>query len=567
MGRYNLLDEQWIAVIRESGGQTERVSLKEVFAHAGDYYDLAGEMKTQDFAILRVLLAVLQTVFSRFDSEGKPYEMMEIDEETFRQIKPVDREDLGEEDPLFDTWVALWKKGAFPRVVQDYLEAWRDHFNLFDEKFPFYQVTKEDMDQIAGGGGEFFGKNLNRTISESNNKSALFTPVTDEAKDKLRYDQLVRWLITFQGYTGTGDKKKVRDTKRTCSKGWLYDLGGIYLKGKNLFETLMLNCILSAEFDEKFDGERLKVQIPSWERSPSENVEIYFDHLMDNRTTLYTNWSRAVAFNLNYREETPFSCFIAKLPEVDHADNFLEAMTCWGYSKTGPGKNCFSPKKHRPEEAIWRNFSALMGVGKKEGERFHRPEILSWYYKICENSCMRALTHFKVTICSVSMRDDGNAASWSPVDEITDEIRMETAVLLDRKQDGWLGQINTLVNNSRDHIDQTLGRFLRQLSIIRGFDSKDNHLVNQGRELLYQEIDQSFRDWLYGIQESDSMNDKALEWYAVLEKAIRENGNQIFRQASLRDLKGISREGKSFNIATAYNSFVQRLYQQFHQNT
>ena len=97
MGRYNLLDEQWIAVIRESGGQTERVSLKEVFAHAGDYYDLAGEMKTQDFAILRVLLAVLQTVFSRFDSEGKPYEMMEIDEETFRQIKPVDREDLGEE--------------------------------------------------------------------------------------------------------------------------------------------------------------------------------------------------------------------------------------------------------------------------------------------------------------------------------------------------------------------------------------------------------------------------------------------------------------------------------------
>ena len=104
MGRYNLLDEKWIAVICQDGGQTELVSLKELFANAQYYYDLAGEMKTQDFAVMRVLLAVLHTVFSRFDAEGEPYDLLEIDEERFRQKEPVNEEDLKEyEDVLFDT--------------------------------------------------------------------------------------------------------------------------------------------------------------------------------------------------------------------------------------------------------------------------------------------------------------------------------------------------------------------------------------------------------------------------------------------------------------------------------
>jgi CRISPR system Cascade subunit CasA len=564
--RYNLLDEKWIAVIRLDGQGTELVSLKELFAHAQDYYDLAGEMKTQDFAVLRFLLAVVQTVFSRFDSEGNPYEMMEIDRETFRQLEPVEMEDFDDEDPLFDTWLALWQKGAFPEIVQVYLEKWREHFNLFDEQVPFCQITQAEMDQLAAGGGQFFGKNLNRTISESNNKSALFAPAAEEAKDRLSYDQLVRWLLTFQGYTGTGDKKKVRNTSLPCSKGWLYDLGGVYLKGHNLFETLMLNCILSVEFDKDIDDDILRVQNPAWERSPAENVEVCFDHRIDNRAALYTSWSRAISFDQDYQEGNPFSCYIAKLPEIEHTDNFLEPMTCWSWNKTGPNKDHFLPKKHRPEEAIWRNFSALMGVDGEEGAKFRKPGILAWYYKICKSGSMDALAHLKITISSVSMRDDGNATSWSPVDEIIDEIQMETAVLVDDNKDGWLAQINSLVNTSRSQIDQTLGRFLRQLTVIRGFDSKDNHLVNQGREELYQEIDRSFRNWLYGIQESDSMNDKALEWYSILERAIREHGDRIYRSASLRDLKGINTDGKSLNIATAYNSFVRQINIQFHQN-
>ncbi|MCC8191976.1 MAG: type I-E CRISPR-associated protein Cse1/CasA [Ruminococcus sp.] len=569
MGRYNLLDEKWIQVLLKNGGGVKKVSLKEVFSNAGDYYDLAGEMKTQDFAVLRVLLAVLQTVFSRFDSEGNPYDFLEIDEETFTQKEPADWEDLDDEDPFFETWLSLWEKGEFPEIVQDYLEAFRDRFYLFDDKYPFYQITPEQMKELASGGGQFFGKNLNRTISESNNKIAMFAPITGKAedKDKLCDDQLARWLIMLQGYTGTGDKKKVelkdvKDKKITYSKGWLYDLGGLYLKGNNLFETLMLNCILSSDFDKKLSDE-MRTQIPAWERSPRENVEAYFHNKLDNRASIYTSWSRALSISQDYQEGSSFSCFIAKLPEINHVENFLEPMTCWQFNKAGDNKDKFTPKKHQQEKAVWRNFNVLMGVGLEEGERFQKPGIISWYQTVCEDDSMSQLRNFKVTINSVSMQDDGNATSWAPVDEIIDEIQMETAVLIDNNKDGWIETINTLVNKTKEYIENTLVRFARQVSAIRGYDSKDYHYVEQQREGLYLEIDQHFRNWLYEIDENDSTNEKSLEWYRTLKEAILNRGNEIFKNATYKDLKGIKNDNGLINIATEYSKFKRNISVQF----
>lgn len=559
MGRYNLLDEKWIAVIYQDGGQTELVSLKELFANAQYYYDLAGEMKTQDFAVMRVLLAVLHTVFSRFDAEGEPYDLLEIDEERFRQKEPVNEEDLKEyEDVLFDTWMDLWEEGEFPEIVQEYLERWRDHFYLFDDRYPFYQVTAEEMEELAAGGGEFFGKNINRTVSESKNKVALFSPVAGNNKEKLSYDQLVRWIITLQGYTGTGDKVFVGSSKMQWSKGWLYDLGGIYLQGKNLFETLLLNCKLSVANDKADEEIQYiqTVQIPSWERSPIENVDVYFKNQVNNLATLYSSWSRAVSFDQNFQEGEAFSCHIAKLPEINHVNNFLEPMTCWTRNK-----GYFRPGKHRPEEAMWRNFSILMGL-EKEGEKSHRSGILQWYSRISES--LKEIAHYKITICGVSMRDDGNAASWSPTDEIVDTINLETAVAVDTGNDGWLIVINDLINETRHKIDRTLGDFLRNISTIRGYN---NQLVNRGKEELYQRIDVSFRDWISKISVSDSTNEKSNEWYSILEKSLRKYGAEIFEHATLRDFKGVpeSKKGKEMNIAIAYNVFWGQVYKEFHR--
>lgn len=93
MSRFNLLDEAWISVVYDERGSTKEVSLNDLFQNAHHYLDLAGDTKTQDFAVLRVLLAVLHTVFSRFDADGNPYDYLEIDDR-FRQLEAVDEDDI-----------------------------------------------------------------------------------------------------------------------------------------------------------------------------------------------------------------------------------------------------------------------------------------------------------------------------------------------------------------------------------------------------------------------------------------------------------------------------------------
>ena len=68
---FNLLTEPWIRV-RLRDNTVREVSLTEALVSAQDYVDLAGEMPTQNAAVLRLLLAVLFTVFSRVDAKGKP---------------------------------------------------------------------------------------------------------------------------------------------------------------------------------------------------------------------------------------------------------------------------------------------------------------------------------------------------------------------------------------------------------------------------------------------------------------------------------------------------------------
>mgnify|MGYP000376330120 CR=1 FL=1 len=68
---FNLLQERWVRV-RTQDCTVQEVSLTDALLHAHAYVDLAGEMPTQDAAMLRLQLAVLHTVFSRVDGNGVP---------------------------------------------------------------------------------------------------------------------------------------------------------------------------------------------------------------------------------------------------------------------------------------------------------------------------------------------------------------------------------------------------------------------------------------------------------------------------------------------------------------
>lgn len=552
MGEFNLLDEGWINVVTDYKGTTKPVGMKEFFENAHNYIALAGDTPTQDFAVMRFLLAVLHTVFSRYDADGNAYEMLEMNDRM--QPKEEPEEDLEEyEDLLMDTWKDLWNKGKFSKVVNEYLEKWRDRFNLFDDKYPFYQVTEKEIDVSKinkSAPSEVLGKNINRRISESANKIALFSPKysSDLNKEKMSQDEVARWLLTFQSYSGLSDKVIFGKEKYKASKGWLFDLGGVFLSSDNLFKTLLLNLQL-----KNFSN---KIQKPCWEFSPEEVVQkqMSFEPI-DNIAELYTVWSRAVCIK-DYSPENAFSMSIVKLPEVIHEDQFLEPMTIWRYNTTGDNKEKFTPRKHQMNKSMWRSFGLITETESEENpdpkNKKRKPGIIDWMNKISD-----FVDDKIIKINSISMEDDGNATSWVPTNEVVDHLYIDEAVFNDLEKEGWIYRINKVVDMTKEVVEFIYKGFLNDINEIRNLESKD--FVNNGVELLYYEIDKPFRDWILSIDINDDKEKKITDWKNELSYLVFNQAEKIAKSSNSRDFIGISVDGTTKNIATAFNIFSARL--------
>ena len=177
---FNLLTEPWVRV-RLPDNAVQEVSLTDALVHAQEYMDLAGEMPTQDAAMLRLLLAVLFTVFSRVNEVGEPLE---------------------DEEAALERWGALWELKHFPeQPIRDYLEQWKDRFWLFHPERPFWQVPEAKI------GSPFKGGKLNGEVFESENK--MYGDNVFE-KDGIRRDR-----------TGDGEK-----TRCLCGKRGIFNRDG-----------------------------------------------------------------------------------------------------------------------------------------------------------------------------------------------------------------------------------------------------------------------------------------------------------------------------------------------------
>lgn len=106
---FNLLDENWVRVITPEC-EIKEVSLTDAIVHSHEYSGLCGELPTQDVAVMRLLLAVLHTVFSRVNEDGEPAPLEDPDE-------------------ALERWKAIWDMGHIPeKPVRDYLESQHEKF-------------------------------------------------------------------------------------------------------------------------------------------------------------------------------------------------------------------------------------------------------------------------------------------------------------------------------------------------------------------------------------------------------------------------------------------------------
>jgi CRISPR system Cascade subunit CasA len=566
MGRFNLLDEPWISVMDKFGSKKD-VSMLDFFKNAGDFLLLSGEMETQNFAVMRFLLSVVQTVFSRYDFYGDTLPGINLDDKG-RQKENIDEDDRDDYCSVTsECWDSLYSEKRFPEIVCDYLEKWRDRFYLFDDLHPFYQVTGDEMKAIMGkisgksSPTSIYGKNINRTISESENKTALFSPISGvsagkrSVKDVMTPAEFVRWLIMFQGYSGLADKVSLTNKSQRPSKGWLFDLGGIFLQGNNLYETLVMNYMPESPTDNQSLCGRC--QTPCWELSGIDVVEkLCQKNSIDNLAELYTNWSRAIYVNPEADMSNPVEIFVVKLPEIEHTEHSIEPMTMWKWNDKDPNKNHFTPKKHNPEQSLWRNFGCIVLNSTNVDTKQRQPGILGQRERIARSQRRIGLTD----LVGVGMKDDGNATSWLPVNEIADSFRINNLLMENRNSNGssddWIIRINNTVEITKEVVSEKFRSFLRGISEIRNLHSSTESFISTEIEKLYSNIDFEFKEWLASINPSDSKEEKIKEWYSKLRTMVLRRGEDLFDNSTSRDFTGIEKDGKLVNIATRYWQFV-----------
>jgi CRISPR system Cascade subunit CasA len=341
---FNLLDEPWILVLNEEG-QTEKLSLLTIFARAHKLTGLAGELPTQDVAILRLLLAVLYAVFSRVDANGKDAPLESANDALIR-------------------WKSLWELGKFPGdEIGSYLTFYKERFYLFHPERPFYQVAGMDR------GTDYKAAKLLGELSESNNKVRLFQIRSGDAKKVLSCAEAARWLLYLNAFDDTSSKPTRTSGQKLPSPGagWLGKIGLVCAVGENLFETLMLNfCLLDNNGQLWEDGNAV------WELDSVKAAERTAIPMPRCQAALLTLQSRRLLLECIGDDIIGYKLLGGDFFQRENA--FSEQMTIWRRD-TKSREEIYTPKRHDASKQLWRDFSSLMA----KSDDCRQPGIISWF--------------------------------------------------------------------------------------------------------------------------------------------------------------------------------------------
>ena len=339
---FNLVDEPWIRVRQLGGGVTD-VSLRELFEQAETLAALAGEIPTQDAAILRALEAVV-----------------------LGAVRPTRRRTQLENEDLFAGW---WAAGNVPvDDVVAYLERHRDRFYLFHPVSPFLQVA--GLHTASGN-----ASGLVKLIADVPDGHQYFTTRAGRELESLSYAEAARWLVHCQAFDPSGIKTgAVGDDRVKGGRGyplgypaWAGNLGLLFLRGANLAETLLLNLPLTLTHPD---------DLPVWERPPL-GPGVAVDHPAPLGPADSFTWpSRRVRL-------IPDAGRVVDV-QISNGDRLgpqnlmgVEPMTSWKKSdnQSKGGHVVYMPVRQVPERRVWQGLgSLLLSVG---GSAMRAP-VLEW---------------------------------------------------------------------------------------------------------------------------------------------------------------------------------------------
>ncbi len=523
---FNLLEEKWIYVMLPDCSIQE-VSLTEALLHAHRFKGLAGEMEAQNVALLRLLIAITHTIFTRVNLMGEP--SLVDDEET-----------------AVERWDELMKNGCLPeKPVLDYLEKWKERFWLVHPEYPFYQAPLKD-------GTENTASKLNGEVSESNNKPRLFGFLSGRGKETMSYAEAARWLLFINSFDDCAAKQKDKSNgSRSMSVGWLGKLGLVTAEGDTLFETVLLNMPMLLT-DESLWPED---DHPVWEAKIPCVEERRTIPMPEDLASLFTLQSRRILLLRDNDRIIGYKLLGGDAFQEQNAMN--EPMTLWKYDdKKKPA--CFYPRRHERTRQMWREFGSIVNKGNNE----IRPGVVTWCAWLKQNN---HLPHDRyITFRSTCVRYDSSQFS-SITDSFSDMLSFRLNLLTDAGT-SWI----RIINNEIGLIDQTADEIGRlALNIAKACGQTDDSLKegrDSAKERFYLAIDLPFREWLMELdpdQDSDERNELIRQWAKTAKQTAFRIGRQLVDEKGEiafigRTVKENKKE-RHYSSPEAYNWFKYKL--------
>jgi len=419
MFSFNLIDEKWIPCLMVSNGKKEELSIKETLFRSQEIKEICDTSPLVTVTLHRLLLAVLH-----------------------RNFGPANEEDWGE----------LWKNGdgCFDQAkLGNYMATWRNRFNLFDDKYPFYQCASMPVSITDSKNIEkpYFKSvaNIRHELVAGNN-ATLFDHSLDTQPQSVSPPEAARLLVTFQAFAigGLLTLEAGQNPKlfKSADNAPLVKGAVTLVQGTTLFQTLLLNL----HKYNRLDAEPFKLELddaPIWERSEETQA---LDRYPKGYLDLLTWQSRRVL--LIPERNSQGDCFVNTVV-IMKGNQFPEGYSLHGkesmlsfrkVTKPNKGQDPWPALAFHEDRAIWRSSLSLF---QSVAETSTKPKTLNWLYELSEAGKISWNTTLNLALSGL-VSDRASISLWRH-----ERLPLPLAYLAE-KNENLLGALKDALNLAED---------------------------------------------------------------------------------------------------------------------
>lgn len=521
---FNLVDKPWVQCLM-ADGSSRCLSLTEVFEELEHIKCLAGDSPQQDYAVLRVLLAIFWRAHAA-------------------------TEEVQDCEDFLDWWEDLLQGGTevISEPVFGYLQEHSARFDLLDDQAPFMQVA-----DLATAKGEH--ASIQRIIPEA--ETEYFTMRAGSGSLSLSAAEAARWLISIHAWDYSGIKPgAVGDSRVKGGKGypigtgWAGFTGGVVIHGLNLAQTLLLNTPASLISTE----ENLDKDFPVWEREPSTAAP-RTSEFPSGPCDVLTWQSRRVRLFWDEVEGTANGVLVTNGDKIEIRNQFADPMTGYRYSKAQSKKGqppVFFAKSHAEERTLWKGVEALLANERlqeipKGGEPDKLPATLNTVQVLKENYLINSDQEVRVELVGFVYGPQSSVITNSIHEVIPFKLRTLVA--------GDSPVSARIVQAARRAVEASisLGQFAGFLAEAAGGTYA---FVPSATESALSKLEISYKDWLLTVTPETDTAQRLNAWCDTVERIIEDEAIRLAQGAGSKALVGrldtSSEKPRVLNTSTAF---------------